>query len=175
MLSVSTFTHETRPVAFSSRPLIFLPIILVIVLHFFPFAIAFISRVVFLTHVTVAKVVFAVVPRVFADGDTFMCPVSLRDVVALGCEVASSCIIYSGFAILITLLLWKRAALFPLGLPLPGFTSSSFLIDVPTACGGKLKVRTLILDSRQTCEQVCENHHGRAADKLFLSQNTRKM
>lgn len=106
MLSVSTFTHETRPVAFSSRTLIFLPIILVIVLHFFPFAIAFISRVVFLTHVTVAKVVFAVVPRVFTDGDTFMCPVSLRDVVALGGEVVSSCIVYSGFAILITLLLW---------------------------------------------------------------------
>lgn len=108
MPSVSTFTHETRPVAFSTHPLIILPIILVIVLHFFPFAVAFISRVVILTHVTVPKVVLGVVPRVFADGDTCRCPISLRDVVALGGEVMLSCIVYFGFAILMTLLLWGK-------------------------------------------------------------------
>lgn len=87
MFSVSVVT---RPVGFSSRPLVIMPVKLHIGLNFSPFAIAFISRIVVLTNTAIARVVFAVLPRVFPEWDTFTCPISLRDVVALGGEVVPS-------------------------------------------------------------------------------------
>lgn len=90
---------------FSSRSLVIMPVKLVTGLPFFSLSTAFISRIVVSMNAAVARVVFAVVPCVFAERDTLTCPVSLRDVVALGAEVVPSRLVYSGFAILITLLL----------------------------------------------------------------------
>lgn len=84
----------------STRSLVTMPVKLLIGLPFSSFAIAFIFRIVVLTNPAAANVVFAVLPRVFAEWDTFTRPVSLRDVVALGGEVVSSRLVCSGFAIL---------------------------------------------------------------------------
>lgn len=93
---------------FSSRLLVIVPVKLLIGLHFSHFAIAFITRFGVLTNAAV-KVVFAVVPRVFAEWETLTCAVSLRDVVTLGGEVVPSRLVCSGFAILITLLLQGKS------------------------------------------------------------------
>lgn len=89
---------------FSSRPLVIISVKVCVALHISPLATAvFPSRTVVLT--SAARVVFAVLPRVFPEWDTLMRPVSLRDVVALGVEIVASRLAWSGFAILTTLLL----------------------------------------------------------------------
>lgn len=101
MLSVSTIILENGPVGFSSHPLVSKPVKLLVGLNFSLFVIAFIFRSVVLTNAAAPKVVFAVVPCMFAEGDTLTRSVSLGDVVALGGEV----VVFTGFAILIPLLL----------------------------------------------------------------------
>lgn len=103
MSSVSTFGHETRPIVFSSRPLLILPVKLLVVLLLFPFPIALVPRMVVLTRVAVARVVFALVE------ETLMFPVSLGAVVpVLGKVQVASGIVPSGSLSLIALLLERK-------------------------------------------------------------------